>query len=118
MNEQRSFNGGYLFLQRLYHDLKLHHISQTISDKYKFSFNFDSILSKTYVTNDGEIANNEMYHIDHDVITKEEDYDEFYAVCINLEDDAPAITRINHKRWEVEECFRLLKTDLRRKLCI
>nr|WP_206172723.1 hypothetical protein [Acidilutibacter cellobiosedens] len=44
--EQVSFNGGYLFLQRLYHDLKLNRICKDISDRYKFSFNLDSILSR------------------------------------------------------------------------
>ena len=45
-NDQRSFNGGYLFLQQLYHQLGLHKISNDISSKYKFTFNLDSILSR------------------------------------------------------------------------
>lgn len=47
------------------------------------------------------------------MITNEEAYDGFYAIYTNLEDDAPAITKINHNRWEIEECFRLLKTDFK-----
>ena len=43
---QRSFNGGYLFLQQLYHQLGLHKICNVISDKYKFTYNLDSILSR------------------------------------------------------------------------
>ena len=46
MNEQRSFNGGYLFLQQLYHKLKLNTICKDISSRYKFQFNLDSILSR------------------------------------------------------------------------
>ncbi len=44
--EQRSFNGGYLFLQKIYHELGLHRICKEISQKYKFDFDLDSILSR------------------------------------------------------------------------
>lgn len=77
------------------------------------SNDYKRFISKTTVTNDGEIAKNELYNIDEEVITNEEAFDGFYAVCTNLEDEAPAITKINHKRWEIEECFRLLKTDFK-----
>jgi hypothetical protein len=43
---QQSFNGGYLFLQDLYHQLGLHDISKEISSKYKFTYDFDSVLSR------------------------------------------------------------------------
>lgn len=33
---QRLFNGGYLFLQQIYHELKLHQLCKEISEKYKF----------------------------------------------------------------------------------
>ena len=45
-DEQRSFNGGYLFLQKIYHELGLHKICKEISQKYKFDFDLDSILSR------------------------------------------------------------------------
>ena len=44
--EQRSFNGGYLFLQKIYHELRLDKICKEISQKYKFDFDLDSILSR------------------------------------------------------------------------
>lgn len=74
---------------------------------------FKRFITKTNVTEDGEIAENEVYSISQEIISIEEAYDGFYAVCTNLEDDAPAITKINHNRWKIEECFRLLKTDFR-----
>jgi transposase len=74
---------------------------------------YKRFIAKTNVTADGEIAEKELYSIDQEVITNEETFDGFYAVCTNLEDDAPAIAKINHKRWEIEECFRLLKTDFK-----
>ena len=74
---------------------------------------YKRFITKTNVTKDGEIAENEVYNINQDIITNEEAFDGFYAVCTNLDDDAPAIAKINHKRWEIEECFRLLKTDFK-----
>ena len=45
-HEQHSYNGGYLFLQQIYHSLGLHNICKTISSRHKFSYNLDSILSR------------------------------------------------------------------------
>ncbi len=68
-------------------------------------------ITKTNVTSDGEVAVKEIFGIDDELISREEAYDGFYAVCTNLEDDAPAIAKINRERWKIEECFRLLKSD-------
>lgn len=72
---------------------------------------YKRFIAKTNVTTDGEVAEKEIYRIDDTVIEREETFDGFYAVCTNLEDEAPAIARINKQRWKIEECFRLLKTD-------
>lgn len=40
-------------------------------------------------------------------------YDGFYAVCTNLDEDAEVITKINHRRWEIEECFRIMKSEFK-----
>ena len=74
---------------------------------------FKRFISSTNVTNDGEIAEKVIYHINADAIAKEEMYDGFYAVCTNLEDEAPAIAKINHRRWEIEECFRIMKSEFK-----
>ena len=70
-------------------------------------------VSKTSVTPDGEVADNEVYNLNETAIANESIYDGFYAVCTNLDDDAPAIAKINHNRWEIEECFRIMKTDFK-----
>lgn len=62
-------------------------------------------------TKDGEVADRTSYYIDQHVIDKEEMYDGFYAVCTNLDDHAEAIVKINKRRWEIEECFRIMKSD-------
>ena len=70
---------------------------------------FKRFISSTNVTKDGEVANKAIHRINEDVIANEEAFDGFYAVCTNLDDDAAAITKINHRRWEIEECFRIMK---------
>lgn len=63
------------------------------------------------VTNDGEIAQNSLYDIDTERIAEEEKYDGFYAVITNLDGDVGEILKINKQRWEIEENFRIMKTD-------
>lgn len=68
-------------------------------------------VKKTAVTPDGEIAEKKVYDIDLEQIKKEEMYDGFYAVITNLEGDIREIININKQRWEIEENFRIMKTD-------
>lgn len=70
-------------------------------------------IKKTGVTPDGEIADKEVYELDQSIIDEEARYDGFYAVCTNLADEPPKIAKINHSRWEIEECFRIMKTDFK-----
>ena len=69
-------------------------------------------ISSVAVTNDGEIAENQLYVLDQDKIEKEAAYDGFYGVCTNLEDDIHTIVEINKRRWEIEEAFRIMKHEL------
>ena len=68
-------------------------------------------IKKTPFTNDGEIANRAMYELDEAAITEEARYDGFYAVCTNLDDSPAEIAKINHDRWEIEESFRIMKSE-------
>lgn len=68
-------------------------------------------IKTTNVTNDGEIAEKKVCELDLDKIGDEEKYDGFYAVITNLEDDISGILKINRQRWEIEENFRIMKTD-------
>jgi transposase len=70
-------------------------------------------IRKTQRTADGEVAEMKLYHIDTTLIRPEEAYDGFYGVCTNLEDDASAILKINHQRWEIEESFRIMKSEFK-----
>lgn len=64
-----------------------------------------------YATSDGEVADKSASYIDQRVIDAEEQFDGFYAVCTNLEDKPETIVKVNKRRWEIEECFRIMKTD-------
>jgi len=68
-------------------------------------------VKKTSVTNDGEIAENKVYELDEEQIAKERIYDGFYAVITNLEGNVEDIIKINKQRWEIEENFRIMKTE-------
>ena len=68
-------------------------------------------IKTDHATSDGEVANIAASFIDNELIATEEMYDGFYAVCTNLEDTPESIIKINKRRWEIEECFRIMKSD-------
>jgi len=74
---------------------------------------YKRLINKTSCTPDGEVAENEIYSINKALILKEEVFDGFYAVCTNLVDDASEIIKVNHRRWEIEECFRIMKSEFK-----
>jgi len=68
-------------------------------------------ITKTSTTENGEVADREYCTLDLDKINEEKMYDGFYAVATDLEDAPEAIIAINRRRWQIEECFRIMKTD-------
>lgn len=68
-------------------------------------------ISTTAITADGEKANIEHY-LDETVIESETQFDGLYAVCTDLlDDDVSEILKVSEGRWQIEECFRIMKTD-------
>ena len=67
-------------------------------------------IQRTAVTEDGEIAQ-KIYELDKAKILEESMYDGFYAVITNLEGDIREIININKQRWEIEENFRIMKSE-------
>ena len=67
-------------------------------------------LKRTAKTRSGETATVE-YTLDEDKIAEEEKYDGYYAVATNLQDPAKDILAISNKRYQIEECFRIMKTN-------
>ena len=68
-------------------------------------------IKTDHATSSGEVAEISASYIDQEFIDAEAQYDGFYAVCTNLADEPEKIVKINKRRWEIEECFRIMKTD-------
>ena len=63
------------------------------------------------VTKEGEAADVRHY-LDENKISEETQYDGLYAVCTDLlDDEASDILKVSEGRWQIEECFRIMKTD-------
>lgn len=68
-------------------------------------------IDKEAVTKEGEIADI-LYYLDEAKIAEEARYDGLYAVCTDLFDDQPGdILKVSEGRWQIETCFRIMKTD-------
>lgn len=74
---------------------------------------YKRFITKTAVTKDGEVADNNVLSLNTKQIEKEEQYDGFYGVCTNLDDNAEEIIKINQRRWEIEESFRIMKSEFK-----
>ena len=70
-------------------------------------------VEQGHCTADGEVADRTITFLNQEQIDNESKYDGFYAVCTNLENDVQDIIKINKKRWEIEECFRIMKTEFK-----
>jgi len=63
------------------------------------------------VTKEGEAADVKSY-LDENKISEEARYDGLYAVCTDLLDNEIGdILKVSEGRWQIEECFRIMKTD-------
>ena len=74
---------------------------------------FKRFIKQTNITSDGEVADKGILSIDMNIIAKEELLDGFYGICTNLEDNVKEIIKVNHRRWEIEECFRIMKSEFK-----
>ena len=70
-------------------------------------------VTTTHITSDGEIADKKKVTLNTEAIKDEAMFDGFYAVCTTLNDDIPEIIKVNKRRWEIEESFRILKTEFK-----
>ena len=64
-------------------------------------------------TENGEAATEYIYSIDNDLINEEAKYDGYYGLTTNLIDDVSTILKVAKGRWEIEESFRIMKTDFK-----
>ena len=86
--------------------------------------NFRSYIKHNKCTSDGEVAELDGGHeIDWEKVKYEEQYDGFYAITTNLEETQDKqgrryhtiadLLEINRARWEIEESFRIMKTQMK-----
>lgn len=114
-----SFSPKYKNYQRKIRDGQIERARQLInSGKYKQRPKNQNdphrFIAIDKATQDGEICSEELVYLNTAAIEEEERFDGFYAVCTNLADmGVDEIIRINKKRWEIEECFRIMKTDFK-----
>lgn len=74
---------------------------------------YKRFITRTAVTEEGEVADKKVYTLNEKKIREEEMYDGFYAVATNLEDAPEQILQINRNRWEIEESFRIMKSEFK-----
>lgn len=74
---------------------------------------YKRFIKRTNITAEGEIAEKKILSINNAIIEKEEKFDGFYGVCTNLEDNAEEIIKVNQRRWEIEESFRIMKSEFK-----
>ncbi|GHV48660.1 IS4 family transposase [Synergistales bacterium] len=77
----------------------------------KGSHDVTRFIKRTSSTKSGEKAT-DVYMLNRNVIDEEEKYDGFYAIATNLDDDVKTILDISSKRYKIEDCFRIMKTNL------
>lgn len=118
--EQRlivSYSPKYAEYQRSVRNRQIERAQSLIDNPTKISKNRQDdpkrFIKSASITNDGEIANKKVFSLNTTAIEKEEEFDGFYAVCTTLEDNISEIIKINKRRWEIEESFRILKTDFK-----
>lgn len=68
-------------------------------------------ITEKHFTENGEKADKVQYVINKDQIKKEEMFDGFYGICTDLEASPLELIKINKSRWEIEHCFREIKTE-------
>jgi transposase, IS4 family len=74
---------------------------------------YKRFIRRIPVTDSGEVAEKTVYSLNEERIRDEERYDGFYAVATNLDDKPEDIIKINRGRWEIEECFRIMKHEFK-----
>lgn len=113
----------FSFRYRDYHNtLRNRHIERAIkalerpaSLTKKRPTDMKRLIKSTSVTQYGEIAEKNIYELDTEKITEESRFDGFYGICTSLNDEAEKIAEVSHNRWEIEECFRIMKSEFKVK---
>ena len=112
-----TYSEKYAKYQKTLRDNQIKRAKALIDNPSKFN-KVNSQDCKRFIKNiaydaNGEIVTNKALIFDESIEEEESKYDGFYAISTNLEGDEKEVVKINHQRWEIEESFRIMKTDLR-----
>lgn len=82
-----------------------------VTRKGKNQNDYRRFIDSLNVTDEGEVAENIEYCINEETIKKEEIYDGYYGLTTNLIGEIEEILKIVKGRWEIEESFKIMKSD-------
>jgi len=85
--------------------------NNNVTRKGKNQNDYRRFINSLNSTNNGEIAENTSYFINEELINEESKYDGYYALTTNLIGNVNKILKIVKGRWEIEESFRIMKSD-------
>lgn len=85
--------------------------TNNVTRKGKNQNDYRRFIGSYNTTENGEVADNTDYYIDEELIKEESKYDGYYALTTNLVGDINKIFKIVKGRWEIEESFRIMKSD-------
>lgn len=85
--------------------------SNNVTRKGKNQNDPNRFIEEINSTSDGIVANEKTYSINENLIKEEEKYDEYYALSTNITGNVEDILKITKGRWEIEESFRIMKSD-------
>ena len=85
--------------------------TNNVSRKGKNQNDYRRFIDSLNSTDNGEIAENTSYSINEDLIKEESKYDGYYGLTTNLIGDINDILNIVKGRWEIEESFKIMKSD-------
>ena len=82
-----------------------------VTRKGKNQNDYRRFIDSLNITDEGEVAENVEYCINKEIIKKEEIYDGYYGLTTNLIGEIEEILKIVKGRWEIEESFKIMKSD-------
>lgn len=85
--------------------------NNNVTRKGKNQNDYRRFIDSINSTDNGEVAENTSFSINQSIIDEEEKYDGYYALTTNLIGDINEIFKIVKGRWEIEESFRIMKSD-------
>ena len=85
--------------------------TNNVTRKGKNQNDYRRFIETQNSTDNGEVAENISYSINQELIDEESKYDGYYALTTNIVGDINEIFKIVKGRWEIEESFRIMKSD-------